>query len=155
MRGKERSGQRSPWNGPAIGSGRVTGRRLLLGGPVQVWPGQPYPLGATYDGVGTNFSLFSEVAERVELCLFDEHTDRERRLDMPEADGYVWHCFLPGVGPGQRYGYRVHRPHDPDAGLRCNPSKLLLDPLRQGAGRTGPLAPRSLRLSAGRRRPGP
>ena len=66
---------------------------------MQVWPGQPYPLGATYDGVGTNFSLFSEVAERVELCLFDEHTGRERRLDMPEADGYVWHCFVPPDRP--------------------------------------------------------
>jgi len=88
-------------HGMGLPSARVgsPGGRLLLGGPVQVWPGQPYPLGATYDGVGTNFSLFSEVAERVELCLFDEHTDRERRLDMPEADGYVWHCFLPGVGP--------------------------------------------------------
>ena len=93
-----------------------------------MWPGQPYPLGATYDGVGTNFTLFSEVAERVELCLFDEHGGQEQRLDMTEVDGYVWHCFVPLIGPGQRYGYRVHGPHDPDAGLRCNPAKLLLDP---------------------------
>ena len=114
--------------GPVGETFSAAGGRLLQGGPVQVWPGQPYPLGATYDGVGTNFSLFSEVAERVELCLFDERTGRERRLDMPEVDGYVWHCFLVGIGPGQRYGYRVHGPHDPDAGLRCNPSKLLLDP---------------------------
>ena len=74
--------------------------------------------------MGTNFALFSEVAERVELCLFDDH-GQERRLDMIEVDGYVWHCFLPGTGPGQRYGYRVHGPHDPDAGdyrLACGGS---------------------------------
>ena len=94
----------------------------------EVWPGQAYPLGATYDGIGTNFTLFSEVAERVELCLFNDSGGNEQRLDMPEVDGYVWHCFLPGIGPGQRYGYRVHGLHDPDAGLRCNPAKLLLDP---------------------------
>ena len=93
-----------------------------------MWPGRPYPLGATYDGVGTNFTLFSEVAERVELCLFDDGGTGEQRLDMTEIDGYVWHCFLPGTGPGQRYGYRVHGRHDPEAGLRCNPVKLLLDP---------------------------
>ncbi|HWG01982.1 MAG TPA: glycogen debranching protein GlgX [Trebonia sp.] len=95
---------------------------------MEVWPGRPYPLGAAYDGIGTNFALFSEVAERVELCLFDDGGGRERRVRMPEADGYVWHCFLPGVGPGQRYGYRVYGPHDPAQGLRCEPSKLLLDP---------------------------
>ena len=94
----------------------------------EMWPGQPYPLGATYDGVGTNFALFSEVAERVELCLFDDDGGNEKRLDVTEADGYVWHSFLPGVGPGQRYGYRVHGPHLPDAGVRCNDNKLLLDP---------------------------
>ena len=93
----------------------------------ELWPGQPYPLGASYDGVGTNFTLFSELADRVELCLFDDD-DKEHRLDMTEVDGYVWHCFLPGVGPGQRYGYRVHGPHEPEHGLRCNPSKLLIDP---------------------------
>jgi glycogen operon protein len=91
------------------------------------WPGQPYPLGATYDGIGTNFALFSEVAERVELCLFGPR-GREQRLEMTEVDGYVWHSFLPGIGPGQRYGYRVHGPHYPDIGLRCNSSKLLIDP---------------------------
>jgi glycogen operon protein len=94
---------------------------------MEVWPGAPYPLGATYDGVGTNFSLFSEPAERVELCLFDD-AGGERRVEVAEVDGFVWHCFLPGVGPGRRYGYRVHGPHDPDRGLRCNPAKLLLDP---------------------------
>ena len=94
---------------------------------MQVWPGSAYPLGATYDGMGTNFSLFSEVAEAVELCLFDE-AGRETRIRLPEVDGFVWHGYLPGVGPGQRYGYRVHGPYDRGAGLRCNPTKLLLDP---------------------------
>jgi isoamylase len=94
----------------------------------EVWPGQPYPLGASYDGVGTNFTLFSEAAERVELCLFEDAGGGEERVAMSEVDGYVWHCFLPGIGAGQRYGYRVHGPHDPEAGLRCNPAKLLIDP---------------------------
>jgi isoamylase len=94
---------------------------------MQVWPGRPYPLGATYDGAGTNFSVFSEVAERVELCLFDED-GAETRITMPEVTAYCWHCYVPGVGPGQRYGYRVHGPYEPRAGHRCNPAKLLLDP---------------------------
>jgi isoamylase len=94
---------------------------------MQVWPGSPYPLGATYDGMGTNFSLFSEVAARVELCLFDE-SGRETRVDLPEVDGFVWHGYLPNIGPGQLYGYRVHGVYDPGGGLRCNPRKLLLDP---------------------------
>ena len=94
---------------------------------MQVWPGSPYPLGATYDGMGTNFSLFSEVADRVELCLFDD-AGRETTIDLPEVDGFVWHGYLPNIGPGQRYGYRVHGPYDPGAGLRSNPHKLLLDP---------------------------
>ncbi|TYK45954.1 glycogen debranching protein GlgX [Actinomadura decatromicini] len=94
---------------------------------MEVWPGDPYPLGATWDGTGTNFALFSEVAQRVELCLFDD-SGRETRRDLPEVDGFVWHGYLPGVGPGQRYGYRVHGPFDPGEGHRCNPSKLLLDP---------------------------
>jgi glycogen operon protein len=93
----------------------------------EVWPGDPYPLGATWDGTGTNFALFSEVARRVELCLFDDE-GRETRRDLPEVDGFVWHGYLPGIGPGQRYGYRVHGPFDPREGHRCNPSKLLLDP---------------------------
>jgi isoamylase len=92
-----------------------------------MWPGSPYPLGATYDGGGTNFALFSEVAERVELCLFDDE-GRETRLDLPERDALVWHGYIPRIVPGQRYGYRVHGPYEPRAGLRCNPSKLLLDP---------------------------
>jgi glycogen operon protein len=94
---------------------------------VHVWPGAPYPLGATYDGSGTNFALFSEVADRVELCLFDEE-GTETRIELTEVDAYVWHCYLPQVQPGQRYGYRVHGPWDPSRGLRCNPNKLLLDP---------------------------
>ncbi len=94
---------------------------------VETWPGQAYPLGATFDGSGTNFALFSEVAERVELCLFDED-GKETRVDVTEVDAYVWHCYLPSVQPGQRYGYRVHGPWDPEHGLRCNPNKLLLDP---------------------------
>jgi isoamylase len=94
---------------------------------VTVWPGTPYPLGATYDGSGTNFALFSEVAERVELCLFDDE-GVETRFRLPERDAFVWHGYLPNVGPGQRYGYRVHGPYDPAQGQRCNPNKLLLDP---------------------------
>jgi isoamylase len=94
---------------------------------VKVWAGVPYPLGATYDGLGTNISVFSEVAERVELCLFDDK-GRERRADLTEVTGYCWHAYLPEVGPGQRYGFRVHGPWDPARGLRCNPAKLLLDP---------------------------
>jgi glycogen operon protein len=93
----------------------------------QVWPGSAYPLGATYDGTGTNFAIFSEVAEKVELCLFDEQGNEER-IRLPEMDAYVWHAFLPGIQPGQRYGFRVYGPHDPEQGLRCNPNKLLLDP---------------------------
>jgi isoamylase len=93
----------------------------------EVWPGKAYPLGATYDGVGTNFALFSEVAERVELCLFDGD-GTETRVVLPEVDGFIWHGFLPDVVPGQHYGYRVHGPYDPAAGQRCNPNKLLLDP---------------------------
>ncbi|MFI7445440.1 glycogen debranching protein GlgX [Nonomuraea indica] len=94
---------------------------------IEVWPGDPYPLGATYDGAGTNFSLYTEVADRVELCLFDDD-NTERRVTLTEVDGFIWHGYLPGVGPGQRYGYRVHGPYDPARGLRCNPAKLLLDP---------------------------
>jgi glycogen operon protein len=102
-----------------------------------VWPGDSYPLGATYDGTGTNFALFSEVARRVVLCLFDQ-AGRERQVPLPEVDGFVWHGYLPGIGPGQRYGYRVHGPHNPLAGLRCNPAKLLLDPYAKAI--EGPLA---------------
>jgi isoamylase len=94
---------------------------------VHAWPGSAYPLGATYDGSGTNFALFSEVADKVELCLFDEQRN-ETRVELTEVDAHVWHCYLPLVQPGQRYGYRVHGPFDPAHGHRCNPNKLLLDP---------------------------
>jgi isoamylase len=94
---------------------------------MQVWPGQRYPLGATFDGSGTNFALFSQVARKVELCLFD-HRGPETRLPLEEVDAFVWHGYLPEVKPGQRYGYRVHGPYDPPRGARCNPNKLLLDP---------------------------
>ena len=94
---------------------------------MRAWPGSAYPLGATYDGSGTNFALFSEVAERVELCLFDEDRN-ETRVDLTEVDAHVWHGYLPLVQPGQRYGYRVWGPWDPDRGHRANPAKLLLDP---------------------------
>ncbi|MET9894619.1 glycogen debranching protein GlgX [Streptomyces sp. NPDC006465] len=94
---------------------------------MHIWNGRPFPLGATYDGEGTNFALFTEVAERVDLVLIDALGD-VRTVTLTEVDGFVWHCYLPGVGPGQRYGYRVHGPWDPAAGHRCNPAKLLLDP---------------------------
>jgi glycogen operon protein len=92
-----------------------------------VWPGRPYPLGATYDGSGTNFSVFSDVADRVELCLFDD-AGHETRVELPEQTAYIHHAYLPGVSPGQRYAYRVYGPWSPHQGLRCNPAKLLLDP---------------------------
>ena len=92
-----------------------------------VWPGTAYPLGATYDGAGTNFSVFSEVAERVELCLIDDF-GAETRINLDEVDGFVWHAYLPAIIPGQRYGFRVHGPWNPAAGHRCDGSKLLLDP---------------------------
>jgi glycogen operon protein len=94
---------------------------------MQVWPGSAYPLGAVFDGMGTNFSLFSEVAEAVDLCLFDR-AGAETRVRLPEVDGFVWHGYLPGIQPGQHYGFRVHGPYDPRAGLHCNPHKLLIDP---------------------------
>ncbi len=94
---------------------------------MEIWPGVAYPLGASFDGAGTNFAIFSEIADRIQLCLFDEQ-GVETTIDLPEVNAYVWHGYLPRIGPGQRYGYRVHGPYDPDAGARCNPSKLLLDP---------------------------
>lgn len=94
---------------------------------MQIRPGSMYPLGATYDGAGVNFALFSEVAKHVELCLFDEQ-DNETRIDMTEQNSYVWHTYISEIQPGQRYGYRVHGPYDPNHGLWCNPNKLLLDP---------------------------
>jgi glycogen operon protein len=94
---------------------------------VEIFPGRPYPLGATFDGLGTNFSLFSELATGVDLCLFDAR-GRETRHPLTEVTGYCWHGYLPKVGPGQPYGFRVHGPYHPSKGQRCNPNKLLLDP---------------------------
>jgi isoamylase len=94
---------------------------------METWPGSAYPLGATFDGSGTNFALFSEVAEKVELCLFDEKGD-ETCVSLVEVDAHVWHAYLPLVQPGQRYGYRVTSPYNPKTGQRGNPNKLLLDP---------------------------
>ena len=100
---------------------------------MEVWPGASYPLGATWDGVGTNFALFSEVAQLVELCLLDGvEADGgpavETRIALTEVDGFVWHGYLPEIGPGQQYGFRVHGPWSPIDGRLCNPAKLLLDP---------------------------
>lgn len=98
-------------------------------GALRVWPGSPHPLGATWDGRGVNFALFSEHAERVELCLFDARGQRElHRIALPEYTDQVWHAYLPDVRPGQLYGYRVYGPYDPARGHRFNPHKLLLDP---------------------------
>ena len=94
---------------------------------MDIWPGRPYPLGATYDGAGANFALFSEVATAVDLCLVDD-AGAETRLPLTETDAFVWHGYLPAVAPGQRYGFRVHGPYDLANGDRCNPAKLLLDP---------------------------
>ncbi len=94
---------------------------------MDVWPGNPYPLGARWDARGTNFAVFSEYAEGVEVCLFDQE-GYELRVPMSEVTAFIWHCYLPGIGPGRRYGFRVQGPYDPKNGHRFNPSKLLLDP---------------------------
>jgi isoamylase len=110
---------------------------LTSAGP---WPGAAYPLGATYDGAGTNFALFSEVADEVELCLFDDGGDAhaiETRVRLPEVDAFVWHGYLPGIGPGQHYGYRVPGRYDPVAGQRCNPATLLIDPYAKAVSAAG------------------
>ncbi|MEU7041596.1 glycogen debranching protein GlgX [Streptomyces varsoviensis] len=100
---------------------------------MQVWPGQAYPLGATYDGAGTNFAVFSETAERIELCLL--HDDgSETAVDLHETDAFVRHAYLPGIMPGQRYGFRAHGPYEPERGHRCNSAKLLLDPYARAVG---------------------
>jgi glycogen operon protein len=109
--------------------------------PREAWPGEPFPLGPIWDGEGTNFSLFSEHAERVELCLFDA-AGSEERIAVEGHTAFNWHCYLPGVGPGQRYGYRVHGAYDPATGMRFNPAKLLVDPYAKaidgGVDWTGP-----------------
>src|SRR4051794_26364729 len=113
-----------------------------------VWPGKPFPLGALWDGNGTSFSVFSENAERVELCLFDGD-DAQTCVELGERTAWNWHGYLPGIGPGQRYGYRVHGPYAPEQGHRFNPTKLLIDPyakaiegpIRYGSGSTLPYIP--------------
>src|ERR1700735_4529320 len=108
---------------------RQPGEELMT---AKACPGVSYPLGATYDGVGTNFAIYSEAAEEGELCLFagsdGDGDGGEQRIPLREVDGFIWHGYLHGISPGQRYGYRVHGPYDPAAGQRCNPAKLLLDP---------------------------
>ena len=95
---------------------------------MELWPGKSYPLGATYDGSGTNFALFSANAEKVELCLVNEDGFETHRFELTEVDSHVWHGYLTNLRPGQRYGYRVYGPYDPANGKRFNPHKLLLDP---------------------------
>jgi glycogen operon protein len=115
---------------------------------IDIWPGHPFPLGPAWDGAGTNFSLFSENAERVELCFFDE-ANSETRVELTERTAYHWHGYVAGIGPGQRYGYRVHGPYEPGRGHRFNPAKLLIDPyakavegpIRFDAARVLPYAP--------------
>src|SRR5258706_3363399 len=103
----------------------------------EVWPGLPYPAGAIWDGQGVNFALFSEHAEKVELCLFDDSGRREiQRIVLNERTDQVWHCYLPEARPGMLYGYRVYGPHDPERGHRFNASKLLLDPYARAYGGT-------------------
>jgi isoamylase len=109
------------------------------GHPMRVWPGQPYPLGAQWDGEGVNFAIFSENATAIELCLFDGADDpvERHRIMLRERTDQAWHCYLPDVRPGQFYGYRVHGPYDPANGHRFNPAKLLIDPYAKAI--TGPV----------------
>ncbi|MDP3939750.1 MAG: glycogen debranching enzyme GlgX, partial [Deltaproteobacteria bacterium] len=105
---------------------------------LRVWPGRPYPLGATWDGAGVNFALFSENASKVELCLFDgvDATGERTRIVLPEQTDMVWHVYLPDVRPGQIYGFQVHGPYEPKKGDRFNPAKVLVDPYAKAIGRT-------------------
>src|ERR1044071_6121822 len=97
---------------------------------MRIWPGRPYPLGATWDGRGVNFALYAENATKVELCLFDsiEAKKETARITLPENTDLVWHGYFPDLTPGQLYGYRVHGPYEPENGHRFNPNKLVLDP---------------------------
>src|SRR3954471_21912456 len=97
---------------------------------LRIWPGRPYPLGASYDGLGVNFALFSEHGVKVEVCLFDQARGAGPRetFALPERTAHVYHGYVPGLKPGQLYGYRVHGPYAPARGLRFNPAKLLCDP---------------------------
>src|SRR3954470_9303026 len=104
---------------------------------IRIWPGQPHPLGATWNGLGVNFSIFSEHATRVDLCLFDSPDARVESecIPLPEQTNMNWHGYVPDVRPGQLYGYRVHGPWDPARGHRFNPNKILLDPYAKAIGR--------------------
>src|SRR5687767_13362889 len=97
---------------------------------LNTYPGHSFPLGATWDGAGVNFALFSEYAAAVDLCLFDTNDANavETRVRIKEMDNHVWHVYIPGIQPGQLYGYRVYGPYDPANGFRFNPNKLLIDP---------------------------
>src|SRR6201995_2574333 len=112
-----------------------------------IWPGSSYPLGATFDGGGTNFALFSEIAEKVELCLIDEG-GRESRIALDEVDGYVWHAYLPGINPGQRYGFRVHGPFDRSP---MRSQQAVARPVREVVRRRVHLRPGAVLLRHGRR----
>jgi isoamylase len=94
-------------------------------------PGKPYPLGAKWDGTGVNFAIYSEHATGVELCLFNEANEQTETIPLHETTAFVWHGYIPGIPPGQLYGYRVHGPWDPANGFRFNPAKLLVDPYAQ------------------------
>ena len=109
---------------------------------LRVWPGRSYPLGATWDGSGTNFALYSENSDKVELCLFDspEAAKESARIEMPEQTDMFWHAYLPDVLPGQIYGYRVYGPFEPAKGHRFNSNKVLFDPYAKAIGRPGTLA---------------
>src|SRR5665213_2054951 len=97
--------------------------------PIKILPGSPYPQGATWDGTGVNFAIYSENATSVELCLFNELGEPEsEKILVPECTAYVWHCYVPGLSIGQLYGYRVNGPYEPEKGLRFNPTKLVIDP---------------------------
>ena len=117
---------------------------------IRLWPGLPYPLGASWDGAGVNFALFSAHATKVELCLFDDAGKETDRVALPEMTHEIWHGYFPDLRPGQLYGYRVHGPYEPDAGHRFNPNKLLLDPYAKLLAGRDRVARRSFRLSAGR-----
>src|SRR5262249_14008484 len=129
---RARGGSRRRGQDPAAAARRCDARRRLrppspgILWRMKVWPGNPLPLRAAWDGEGPNFSLFSEHVERVELCLFDG--EQETRVELRDVTAHNWHCYIPGIGPGQRYGCRVHGGYDPQSGNRFNPNKLLIDP---------------------------
>ena len=121
---------------------------------MRVWPGQPYPLGATWDGQGVNFALFSENATAVELCLFEHEDDAAEadKINLRERTDQVWHCYLPDVRPGQFYGYRVHGPYDPSNGNRFNPGEAADRSVREGDHRSDQVEQRAVRVQGRRDR---